>query len=296
MDAHCRAAGHGRVVVGGVDVQLVQGMAALVGDAVQVREDVAGHVMRRDAHVAAPELGGEGVLALGQAAVRRVKPPQLHDLAAQGALGVQRPILIEKIGAHGLAPRLNVGQQRHDRLAQGGKKLVALRDRQTMLVPVKPDLVGVAVGREILRLRAAGGNDLFQIGCEDREVVGALRLDPDGDAPVAELREGSVLVGGNFCDLVVPALQLADFGAFLLGLGLGGGLFQKGGGIVVDKQVEAGTAEHLAGLGAAIGTALGRDGLGVKIDDIQGIMIGVELFFQRTQTGDGVFHTETSIQ
>jgi len=69
----------------------------------------------------------------------------------------------------------------------------------------------------------------------------------------------------------------------LLGLGVGSGLLQKGGGAVVDQQVKAGAAQNLGGLGAAIGAALGRDGLCVKVDDGHGIQVGGQLPFQRTQ-------------
>ena len=290
VEAHCGAAGHGRVVVGGVDVQLIQCMAALMGNAVEVGEHVALHIVGRDAHIAAPEFGGEGMLALGQIAVSRIQPPQLHDLFADGALIVQRPHLIEKIGAHGLAPGLNVGEQRHDGLAQRGKKRIALSDRQALLVPVKPDLIRVAVGGKIMRLRPAGGHDFFQIRRKQAEIVRALGLDPDRDALVAKLGEGGVLLSRDLCNFIVLALQLADLGLLLLGLGLGGSLLQQGGGVCVDKQLKAGAAQHLAGLGAAIGAALGGNGLGIEINGVERVAVGKKLLFQRTQADDGRLH------
>ena len=89
--------GHGGVVVVRIDVQLIQRMAALVGDAVQVGEHIPLHVVGRDAHITAPELGGEGMLALGQMAVGGIQPPQLHDLLADPALGVDGPFLVEEV-------------------------------------------------------------------------------------------------------------------------------------------------------------------------------------------------------
>lgn len=145
----------------------------------------------------------------------RIQTPQLHDLFADGALTVQRPILIEKIGAHGLAPGLNVGEQRHDGLAQRGKKRIALGDGQALLVPVKPDLIRVAVGGKIMRLRPAGGHDFFQIRRKQAEIVRALGLDPDRDALIAKLGEGGVLLSRDLCNLIVLALQLADLGLLL---------------------------------------------------------------------------------
>ena len=291
VNAHRRAVGDDGVVVVGVDVQLIQRVAALVGDAVEVREDVPGHVVGRDAHIAAPELGGEGVLALGQIAVGRVKAPQLHDLFADLTLGVDGPLLVEKVGAHGLAAGLDVRQQRDDGFAQRREKFIALGNGQALLVAVQQDLIGVAVRRKIPGLGASGGDELFQIRREQAEIVRALGLGPGGHALAAQLGEGGVLVGGDPGDLVVLALQIADLGALLLGLGVGSGLLQKGGGAVVDQQVKAGTAQNLGGLGAAIGAALGRDGLGVKVDDGHGIQVGVQLLFQRTQADDGRLHS-----
>ena len=54
--------------------------------------------------------------------------------------------------------------------------------------------------------------------------------------------------------------------------------------VIVPREKEA------ACLGAAIGAALGRDGLGVKVDDGHGIQVGVQLLFQRTQADDGRLH------
>ena len=121
--------------------------------------------------------------------------------------------------------RLDVRQQRHDRLPQGGKKFVALGDGQALLVAVQQHLVGVAVGRKVVGLGAAGGDDLFQIRRKGAEVVGALGLDPGGHALAAQLGEGGVFVGGNLGDFVVLALQIAHLGFFLLGLGIGGCFF-----------------------------------------------------------------------
>ena len=200
-------------------------MAALVGDAVQVGEHIPLHVVGRDAHIAAPELGGERVLALGQMAVGGIQPPQLHDLLADLTLGVDGPFLVEEVGADGAAPGLDVRQQRNDRLPQGGKKFVALGDGQALLVAVQQHFVGVAVRCKVVGLGAAGGDDLFQIRRKDAEVIGALGLDPGGHALAAQLGEGGVFVGGNLGDFVVLALQIAHLGFFLLGLGIGGCFF-----------------------------------------------------------------------
>ena len=294
MDAHGGAAGDGSVVVGGINVQLVQGMAALVGHAVQVTEHIAGHVMGGDAHIAAPELGGKGMFALGQVAVGRVQTPQLHDLLADLALGVDGPILVQEVGADGGAVVADVGQQRHDGLPQGGEEFIALGDGQAVLVLIQQHLVRVAVGGKVVGLGAAGSHDLLQIRCKYAEIVGALGLDPGGDALLGQLGKGGVLVSRDLGDLVVGTLQFPYLGALLLGLGILGCLAQQSGGVVVDQQVEVGAAQHLAGFGAAIGAALGGDGFSVKIHHVQGVAVGKALLLQRTKADNAFFHSKTS--
>ena len=141
-----------------------------------------------------------------------------------------------------------------------------------------------------MRLRPAGGHDFFQIRRKQAEIVRALGLDPDRDALVAELGEGGVLLSRDLCNFIVLALQLADLGLLLLGLGLGGSLLQQGGGVCVDKQLKAGAAQHLAGLGAAVGAALGGNGLGIEINGVERVAVGKKLLFQRTQADDGRLH------
>ena len=146
------------------------------------------------------------MLALGQIAVGRVKAPQLHDLFADPALGVDGPLLVEEVGAHGLAAGLDVRQQRDDGFAQRREKFIALGNGQALLVAVQQDLIGVAVRRKIPGLGAAGGDDLFQIRCKQAEIVRALGLGPGRHALAAQLGEGGVLVGGDPGNLVVLAL------------------------------------------------------------------------------------------
>ena len=159
------------------------------------------------------------------------------------------------------------------------KNRIALGDGQALLVPVKPDLIRVAVGGKIMRLRPAGGHDFFQIRRKQAEIVRALGLDPDRDALVAKLGEGGVLLSRDLCNFIVLALQLADLGLLLLGLGLGGSLLQQGSGVCVDKQLKAGAAQHLAGLGAAVGAALGGNSLGIEINGVERVAVGKNAAF-----------------
>lgn len=106
--------------------------------------------MGGDAHIAAPELGGKGMFALGQVAVGRVQAPQLHDLLADLALGVDGPILVQEVGADGGAVVADVGQQRHDGLPQGGEEFIALGDGKAVLVLIQQHLVRVAVGGKVV--------------------------------------------------------------------------------------------------------------------------------------------------
>ena len=227
--------------------------------------------------------------------MRRIQAPQLHDLFADLALGVNGPVLVKKIGADGSAAGADIGQQRHDGLAQRGKKFIALGNGQAMFVLVQQHFVGVAVGRKIAGLRTAGGNDFFQIRRKHAEIIGALGFDPGGDALLGQLGKGGVLVGRNFGDLVVGALQFAYLGTLLLGLGVLCGLAQQGGGVIVDQQVKVGAAQHLAGFGTAVGAALGGNGLGVKIHHVQGVAVGKALFFQRAKADDAFFHKKILI-
>ena len=234
------------------------------------------------------------MFALGQVAVGRVQAPQLHDLLADLALGVDGPILVQEVGADGGAVVADVGQQRHDGLPQGGEEFIALGDGQAVLVLIQQHLVRVAVGGKVAGLGAAGSHDLLQIWCKYAEIVGALGLDPGGDALLGQLGKGGVLVSRDLGDLVVGTLQFPYLGALLLGLGILGCLAQQSGGVVVDQQVEVGAAQHLAGFGAAIGAALGGDGFSVKIHHVQGVAVGKALLLQRTKADNAFFHSKTS--
>mgnify|MGYP007121276122 CR=1 FL=1 len=57
---------------------------------------------------------------------------------------------------------------------------------------------------------------------------------------------------------VVLALQIADLGALLLGLGVGSGLLQKGAVPSLTSRSKLARLKTVGGLGAAIGAALGR--------------------------------------
>ena len=111
-----------------------------------------------------------------------------------------------------------------------------------MLVLIQQHLVRVAVGGKVAGLGAAGSHDLLQIWCKYAEIVGALGLDPGGDALLGQLGKGGVLVSRDLGDLVVGTLQFPYLGALLLGLGILGCLAQQSGGVVVDQQVEVGAA------------------------------------------------------
>ena len=67
-------------------------------------------------------------------------------------------------------------------------------------------------------------------------------------------------------------------------------LLQQGSGVCVDKQLKAGAAQHLAGLGAAVGAALGGNSLGIEINGVERVAVGKKLLFQRTQADDGRLH------
>ena len=265
-------------------------MTALVGHTVEVGEHVPGHIVGGDAHIPTPEFGGEGVLALGQQTVLRLEAPQLHDFFRDLLLGVQRPVLVEKIGADGGAVVPDGRQQRHNGGPQRGEEFVALGDGQATLVPVQPDLVGVAVGGKVPGLGPAGRHDLFQIGRKQRKIVGALGFRPHRDALLHQLGEGRVLGGGNFRDLVVLPLQLPHLGGLLVVLGVGCRLPQQRGGVLVHQQIKTGPAQHLAGLRPAVGAPLRGHRLGVKVHHVQRIPVGIQLLFQRPQAHNRVFH------
>ena len=290
VQAHGGTAGQHREIQRRVAARVIQGMAALVGHAVQVAHHVRGLIMGGDAHIPPPEPAGEGVFALGQRHVGGVKPPQLHDFGAQGPLGVHGPVLPEKIRAHRTAPLLNVRQQRHNGFAQCGEKGIAPGDGQPPLVPVQPDLIGVPVRVDAGGLTAARRHDFFQIRRKGGEVVALLGLGPRRDGLLGQAGEGGVLLGGNVADFIVLTLEFPHLGFFLSVLRLLGGQRQQGGGVIVDEQVKFRAAQHLRRHGAAIGAVGGGGGGLVKFHDAEGILIGIQLFFQSAQGGDGVFH------
>ena len=291
VQAHGGAAGQHREIQRRVAARVIQGVAALMGHAVQVAHHVPGHIVGGDAHIPPPEPAGEGVLALGQHHVGGVQAPQLHDVGAQRPLGVHGPVLLQKIRAHRAPPFLNLRQQRHDGLSQRGKKFIAPGDGQPPLIPVQPDLIGISVRVDAGGLTAAGRHDFFQIRRKGGEVVAPLGLGPRRDGLLGQAGEGGVLLGGDVADFIVLTLQFPHLGGLLSVLRLLGGQRQQGGGVIVDEQVESGAAEHLRRRGAAVGAVGGGGGGLVKFHDAEGILIGIQLFFQSAQCGDGVFHT-----
>ena len=68
---------------------------------------------------------------------------------------VDGPLLVEEVGAHGLAAGLDVRQQRDDGFAQRREKFIALGNGQALLVAVQQHLVGVAIRCKVVGLGAA---------------------------------------------------------------------------------------------------------------------------------------------
>ena len=219
-----------------------------------------------------------------------VQTPQGHDLVGQGALAVDGPVLVQKVGADGGTVVGNGLEQRHNGGPQLGEEGVAALDGQAAFKLVQQHLVGIAVGVDQGSLTAAGCNEPLQIGSKQGKVVVALGLAPHRHRLLGQTGEGGVLIGGDGADAVQADAQLPHLGLLLLGVGFGLGGVQQSVGGGLHQRVKLGAAEDLGCLGPALGT-LGRGGGGLVIGhEPQGIIISVKIALQCAQFGNVFFH------
>ena len=148
---------------------------------------------------------------------------------------------------HGLAPGLNVGEQRHDGLAQRGKKRITGRwSGPSRTGQARPH---TGRGREQNNAQPGGQPRSFQIRRKQAEIIRALALTQTGMLWLQSLVKAAYSSAGIFAISSYWRCSWRTSACSLLGLGLGGSLLQQGSGVCVDKQLKAGAAQHLAGLG-----------------------------------------------
>ena len=96
MNAHGHAAGEGGVIVAVVRPQLIQGVAAFVNDGEHGGNQIVLKIMGGDAHIFVVEIGGEGMLRLGDAAVGAVNAHDLHEIIGELSLNLHRIMAVQE--------------------------------------------------------------------------------------------------------------------------------------------------------------------------------------------------------
>ena len=227
------------------DAQLIQGMAALVQDRVHGGRHIAGVVVRGNADVLVVEFQRERMLRLAQAAVAPVQPHDLHQIIRKGFLLVHRIIVVQEavvdLGLPG-----NLLQQRHNGLAQSGKKFVQHFGIHAPLVLVQEGIIGGSGAVVIGGKFAVILYQLLQQGAEHCKVIFFFCLVPDISRFVHQLTVGDILFGRDAGQLVTAAAQLLHLAAVekiqlvLLAIQL----IQQGSGLGADHQLLLLACQH----------------------------------------------------
>ena len=275
------------VVVGGVHVELVQVVTALVQHGEDVGRDVVRvHVRRGDGIVDAQRVG-EGMLRRGEPVGVQVDAFQDGDVAGEHPLATLVEAALDA-GAAGLALGADVHEQRHDAVLDHGEEAVVELAAAALLVLVQPDVIGV--GARVLLVREAphGGDDAVQVGLEGVPVVVELCAAPDGVGLVGEAREGGLVLAGDVDQAVAVALQDADLrqGRGVQTVGATREALQRGPDAAGAQQVVVLLLQDRHGLRAVCGDVGRVDGEAVAGHARLGIAVRVEVTLKVCDGGD----------
>ena len=285
VDAHGAGARDGLAQQLARQVLLVAGVAGLMDDAHQRRQEVVFAVARGHAYVFR-HAAAERVGALVQPAGAEVEAHQRHRVQAQRLLRRSREGADRLDDRLGGLPRQHVADQPRQPLAQRREGALHLGRAHARLVLVQQRVVlgEPRVLRQQLRLLARDGQHLAQVGREAGPVVGRALRAPGVFAAVVGQALGlhqrlRQRVGG-----APGAADLAQVGALRVVQRLGGGGVQQAGqggvgGQLVQQAVHLGQrqAARLVTLGGHVGglVPLG-DGLQMR-QPVQALLAGGEV-------------------
>ena len=292
MDGHAGAAAQGGVLDVVPDVQLIEGMAALVDDGVHAGGESLLMVVGGDAHVVLGEVGGEGMLRFPDGTVVPIDGHDLHEPVGEPALLLDGKALIEEsvvhhgaLGRHGLDQGQKLLAQQAEEPVQGGHG-------QALFILIQQHVVGGPVRVPVAGKLPGIGQQLLQMGGEEGVIVGELGLAPGVPGVVLGHLIGHILLHG---DLLGPLHLLPE----LLGLPAGDvvHLFPVGKDIADHLlQLRAGgelihfLGEDGIGHAQMFAAAPGHDGFGIVAQHAEGMAVGVHLGQMFLELADGLFH------
>ena len=287
MHARGGAATKRRVVVGGVNVELVQVVAALVQHGEHVGRDVVRvHVRSGDGVVDAQGVR-EGVLRRREPVGVQVDALQDGDVAREHPLAALVEAAVNA-GAAGLALGAHVHEERYHAVLDHGEEAVVELAAGALLVLVQPDVVGVGRGVLLVGELPHDGDDAVQVGLEGVPVVVELGAAPDGVRLVGEAREGGPVLAGDVDQAVAVAFQDAHLrpGGGVQTVGAAGEALQRGADAAGAQEVVVLLLQDGQGL-RAVGGDVGRvDGEAVAGHARLCVAVRVEVTLKVCDGGD----------
>ena len=274
VNAHGHAAGQGGIIVAVVRPQLVQGVAALVDNGEHGGNQIVLEIMGGDAHILVIEIGGVGMLRLGNTAVGAVNAHDLHEIIGELSLNLHG-IMAENESIVHLLRRPDFLDQGDDGLPELGEEGVQCLNVHSFLVLVQKRVVGrhfrVIIPGELPVII----HDLFQIGGKGGKIILQLCLVPYAFGVVNQHGIGNVFLRRDTANLVVALAQNLHL-PLCLGtqfLGVGFQIAQKLVILIVHQQIIGNLGHDLHGLAPSLPGIAGRGGGGVQIQNAQGVVI-----------------------
>ena len=274
MNAHGHAAGEGGVIVAVVRPQLIQGVAAFVNDGEHGGNQIVLKIMGGNAHILVVEIGGEGMLRLGDAAVGAVNAHDLHEIIGELSLNLHRIMAVQE-SVVDLLRRPDLLDEGDDGLPELGEEGVQRLDVHPLLVFVQQRVVGRHFRMVIPGEFPVIVHDLFQIRGKCGKIVLRLRLVPYALGVVDQHGIGDVFLRRDTVNLVVAFAQNLYL-PLCLGIQLIGVGFQIGKKLViliVHQQIIGDLRHDLHGLAPSLPGVAGRGGGGVQIQNTQSVVI-----------------------
>ena len=294
VDAHGGSTLKTGARIGGIDAQLVHGVACLVDDAVDVGDAIVLVDVRRDARVTHGKALAKRVLGKGERGVVQVQADKLHQVETHGTLGSLGHVGVQKVGSRLLAALADGVHERHDRGLDLVAKRVEALGGKAALVLVEPNIVWVALGVHELGLMLKLGDDSVHIGLKARPVIGRLGLVPHGVGLASEPSPGLGLLGGNGAGLALVAAEHTDFIEQLRVVDLAAGdgpacqRVHKFDRLFAGQQLVMLAGKGAHGVGARCGAVGGSNGRAVKLGNLEQVLAGPQLALELAELFDGL--------
>ena len=274
MNAHGHAAGQGGVIVAVVRPQLIQGVAAFVDDGKHGGNQIVLKIMGGNAHILVVEIGGEGMLRLGDAAVGAVNAHDLHEITGELSLNFHGIMAVQE-SVVDLLRCPDLLDQGYDGLPELVKESIQRLDVHPFLVLVQQRVVGCHFRMVIPGEFPVIVHDLFQIRGKCGKIVLRLRLMPYALSVIDQHGIGDIFLRRDTVNLVVAFAENLHL-PLCLGVEFIGVGFQIGKKLViliVHQQIIGDLGHDLHGLAPPFPCVAGGSGGSVQIQNAHGVVI-----------------------